>query len=87
MKPISAPRATALFFTMGLLCGAAQASPGEDRVNVAALDTAYQAAVERNDADAMGAILLDDMILVIGAGGVYSRREFARRCAQSGCDL
>jgi len=58
-----------------LLTGSAQASPEADRANVAALDTAYQAAVERNDADAMGAILKDDMILVVGAGTVYTRQQ------------
>lgn len=56
-----------------LSAGAVRTSPDEDRANVAALDTAYQAAVERNDAEAMGAILSDDMILVVGAGTVYTR--------------
>lgn len=37
---------------------------------IAALDTAYQAAVERNDADAMAKILHKDMILVLGDGRV-----------------
>lgn len=46
-----------------------------DRDAVAALDTAYQAAVERNDADAMAAILHEDMILVVGAGTVYTRED------------
>jgi uncharacterized protein (TIGR02246 family) len=49
-----------------------------DRLTVAALDTAYQAAVERNDADAMANILHDDMILVVGAGTVYSREDLLR---------
>ena len=42
---------------------------------VSALDTAYQAAVARNDADGMAAILHDDMILVVGAGTVYTRAD------------
>jgi ketosteroid isomerase-like protein len=46
-----------------------------DRLTVAALDTAYQAAVERNDADAMANILHEDMILVVGAGTVYTRED------------
>jgi uncharacterized protein (TIGR02246 family) len=49
-----------------------------DRLSVAALDTAYQAAVERNDADAMANILHEDMILVVGAGTVYSREDLLR---------
>ena len=45
---------------------------------MAALDTAYQAAVERNDADAMAAILHEDMILVLGDGAVYTREDLLR---------
>lgn len=58
-----------------LVAGAAQASPDEDRAAVAALDTAYQSAVERNDADAMATILHPDMILVIGAGTAFTRQQ------------
>jgi ketosteroid isomerase-like protein len=42
---------------------------------IAALDTAYQAAVERNDADAMGKILHEDFVLVLGNGAVYDRDD------------
>lgn len=56
----------------------AVASPDEDRRAIAALDTAYQAAVERNDAEAMAAILHPDMILVVGAGQVYSGEDLLR---------
>jgi len=51
----------------------AQANADADRAAVAALDTAYQAAVERNDADAMARILADDFVLVIGTGAVFTR--------------
>jgi ketosteroid isomerase-like protein len=61
-----------------LVAGAAYASPEEDRRIVAELDTAYQAAVERNDADAMGRILHEDMILVVGRGTVYTREDLLR---------
>lgn len=60
---------------LGLTVGVAHAGPVEDIRAVAALDTAYQAAVERNDADAMAAILHDDMILVLGNGSVHTREE------------
>lgn len=50
----------------------------DDRRTVADLDTAYQAAVARNDADAMGRILHDDMILVIGRGLVFTREDLLR---------
>jgi uncharacterized protein (TIGR02246 family) len=58
-----------------LIAGTAQADPAEDIRTVAALDTAYQAAVERNDADAMAAILHKDMILVLGDGSVHTRED------------
>ncbi|MEZ5994322.1 MAG: nuclear transport factor 2 family protein [Hyphomonadaceae bacterium] len=64
--------------TAALSAGAAFASPEDDRAAVAALDTAYQAAVERNDAETMGAILHPDMILVVGRGTVHSREDLLR---------
>lgn len=54
------------------------ATPEDHRAAVAALDTAYQAAVERNDAEAMGAILHPDMILVVGRGTVHTREDLLR---------
>lgn len=68
-------RGAAVALSVLLAAGAAHASPDQDRANVAALDTAYQAAVERNDADAMGAILHHDMILVLGVGIVVTRDQ------------
>jgi uncharacterized protein (TIGR02246 family) len=53
----------------------APASPEDDRRAVAALDTQYQAAVERNDANAMAAILHEDFVLVLGSGVVYTREQ------------
>jgi len=61
-----------------LMGSAANASPEQDRAEVAALDTAYQAAVERNDAEAMAAILHPDFILVVGRGTVFTREELLR---------
>lgn len=62
-----------MFFELAAASAAALAAPSpleaEARA-VAALDTAYQAAVERNDADAMAKILHKDMILVLGDGRV-----------------
>jgi uncharacterized protein DUF4440 len=48
---------------------------GGDRAVVAALDTAYQDAVKRNDADAMGRILHERFVLVLGNGTVVTRDE------------
>jgi len=42
---------------------------------IAALDTEYQAAVERNDWQVMDRILHPDFTLVLGNGKVYSRAE------------
>ena len=42
---------------------------------IAALDTEYQAAVERNDWQTMDRILHQDFTLVLGNGKVYSRAE------------
>ena len=61
-----------------LVAGAAFASSEEDRRVVAALDTEYQAAVERNDAETMARILHPDMILVVGRGTVFTREDLLR---------
>ena len=58
-----------------LTAGAAHASPEDDRRMIAALDTAYQAAVERNDAETMAQILHPEMILVVGRGTTYTRDD------------
>lgn len=60
---------------LALMSAPASADPADDMRAVAALDTAYQAAVERNDADAMAAILHDDMILVLGNGSVHTGED------------
>jgi ketosteroid isomerase-like protein len=69
------PTETGAAVALALMGGPALAGPAEDIRAVAALDTAYQAAVERNDADAMAAILHEDMILVLGNGAVHTREE------------
>src|SRR5258706_13892707 len=43
--------------------------------HIAAVDTEYQAAVERNDAATMDRILADDFILVTGMGKVYTKKD------------
>jgi ketosteroid isomerase-like protein len=42
---------------------------------IAQLDIEYQAAVERNDAEAMGRILADDFVLITGVGSVRTRDD------------
>ena len=45
---------------------------------VAALDTEYQAAVAKNDADTMARILADDFVLVTGNGTVYTKEDLLK---------
>jgi ketosteroid isomerase-like protein len=56
----------------------AQSSTEEDRRAVAALDTAYQAAVKRNDAVTMARILHEDFVLVLGNGKTHTREDLLR---------
>ena len=61
--------------------GAASVAPilstteAEDAATVSALDIAFQAAVKRNDAEAMDEILHEQYALVRGNGEVVSREE------------
>jgi ketosteroid isomerase-like protein len=50
---------------------------------IAALDTEYQAAVEKNDAATMDRILADDFVLVTGMGKVYTKADLLEE-ARSG---
>ena len=56
-----------------------------DRRTIANLDTAYQAAVERNDAKAMAEVLHADMILVVGRGAVFTREDILRSAREEDC--
>jgi ketosteroid isomerase-like protein len=78
MSLIENARGAAVALTALLSAGAACASPEEDRATVAALDTEYQAAVERNDAETMARILHPEMILVVGRGDVFTREDLLR---------
>lgn len=48
---------------------------GEDASIVAALDTAYQEAVKKNDATTMDRILHDEFVLVLGDGSTYGKAD------------
>jgi len=58
--------------------GAAPDSRPADEKAVAELDTRYQAAVEKNDAETMARILLDDFVLVVGNGTVYNKADLIK---------
>jgi ketosteroid isomerase-like protein len=47
----------------------------DDAAIVAALDTEYQAAVERNDTATMDGILADDFVLIGGKGKVFTKDD------------
>ncbi len=57
---------------------ATPASREADEKAVADLDTEYQAAVEKNDAETMDKILLDDFVLVVGNGTVYNKADLLK---------
>ena len=57
-------------------------SPHDDAAIVAALDTEYQAAVERNDAATMDRILADDFVLIGGKGKVFTKDDLLAEARQ-----
>jgi ketosteroid isomerase-like protein len=59
------------------------ASTKSDEETIAALDTAYQAAVKINDAAAMDRFLADDFKLVVGSGKTYTKADLLEE-ARSG---
>ncbi|MEQ1820136.1 MAG: nuclear transport factor 2 family protein [Terricaulis sp.] len=75
MSPILKARGMAAALGVLLMPALAHATPEQDRAAVAALDTEYQAAVERNDAEGMARILHSEMILVVGRGAVFTRED------------
>ena len=60
----------------------AEESEAESQRQVAALDTAYQAAVAANDAEAMDRILADDFILVNGKGMTFTKADLLREARE-----
>jgi ketosteroid isomerase-like protein len=72
--------AAALLAVAAIASAAARASSSsaDDAVTVAALDTAYQAAVKANDAAGMDRILADDFVLVTGRGQTFTKADLLR---------
>jgi ketosteroid isomerase-like protein len=66
---------TLLACTLLMSAVGAVAFATDDAKTVAALDTEYQAAVERNDAATMNRILHPDFVLVLGNGKAVSRAD------------
>ena len=61
-----------------VMAATAHADTSADARKVADLDTAYQAAVKVNDAEAMARILHPDFVLVVGSGNVFSRDDLLK---------
>lgn len=78
MSLVKNARGMAVVLGVLLMSGLAHATPDVDRAAVAALDTEYQAAVERNDAEGMARILHPEMILVVGRGEVFTGEDLLR---------
>lgn len=78
MTLIQRARGVAVALGVLLMPALAHATPEHDRATVAALDTEYQAAVERNDAEGMARILHPAMILVVGRGLVFTGEDLLR---------
>jgi ketosteroid isomerase-like protein len=64
-----------LTLTLPVIATAASLRAATPAEEVAALDTAYQAAVAHNDAAAMDRILADDFTLVLGNGSAHPKAE------------
>jgi ketosteroid isomerase-like protein len=60
---------------VAVLLNSVNAFAADDEKTVAALDTQYQAAVKKNDADTMDRIMADDFILVTGSGKTYTKAD------------
>ena len=65
----------AAVLVVGSAMSVAHALPADDEKSIAAIDTEYQAAVERNDSATMERILMDDFILVTGRGKVATKAD------------
>ena len=76
MKKLLVVAATVIVLASGVT--RLSASSDDDKKAVAALDTQYQAAVEKNDAATMDRILADDFILVVGSGKTFSKADLLK---------
>jgi ketosteroid isomerase-like protein len=82
MKRIDQLVPLAAFALAALVPGRSSGSAADDEKAVAALDTEYQAAVERNDAATMDRILADDFVLVVGKGTVYTKADLLKEARE-----
>jgi ketosteroid isomerase-like protein len=76
MKKVLVIGITVVMLAIGL--NRMNASADDDKKAIGALDTQYQAAVEKNDASTMDRILADDFILVVGNGKTYTKADLLK---------
>jgi hypothetical protein len=75
------------FLLLGAVISANSAvsdSASPDRKAVAALDVAYQKAVEQNDAKTMAKILADDFVVVDGYGKAWTKADLIQDASTAG---
>ena len=79
------PIATAMLMLLAIFVPIPMhASSADDEKAVAALDTEYQAAVEKGDADTMARILADDFTLVTGRGRAFTKIDLLESARKPG---
>jgi ketosteroid isomerase-like protein len=83
MKTFLLSGLTLSLFALFAANGVTSSRTDADEKTVAALDTQYQAAVEKNDAATMDRILADDFALVTGSGRTQSKADLLEE-ARSG---
>jgi ketosteroid isomerase-like protein len=74
--------AAAVLYGASALASQSDEARAEDARAVAALDTRYQDAVKRNDADGMARILADDFVLVVGTGTTYTKADLLKEARE-----
>lgn len=74
---MSGKQALAVIAALSTLMLGSQVLADDARV-LAAIDVEYQAAVKRNDAEAMDRILHDEFVLVLGNGASYRKEDLLR---------
>ena len=73
----------ALMLPVAAALADSQATCPADAAAVTALDTAYQAAVEKSDAAAMDRLLADDFTLISSKGNVYHKADLLAQARDS----
>ena len=71
-----------MLFLLTIPSARPNALPGNDESVLAALDTEYQAAVQKNDVATMDRILSDEFVLVTGKGTTYTKADLLKEARE-----